>query len=166
VVYESIVTRPFVTDRPSRQLTGAVLRPRALMALWLSWGWCRDVPYWRTHSQAFTNTEENMDFEPVRASLLSIGVPEARISQPLLWGDFGAMKRLDNFRKTQPEAKSGELKLIDMTGFINWCNSNDAVELMFRGLPKKLEWFNQIPVQMTLRRALGPYARYVPPPSP
>lgn len=157
-VYETIANMPFIINRPKRQVSTGNLKVSALLALWLAWGWARDSKYWKIHSHLPTNGGENVDFEPVRASLVSCGVPEALISQQFM--GWMAYKDVEKLRKSQKEVDMvTDLKVIDMDAFINWANSDAVVEVLFKGLPRNLEWFNEIPIQLKIRRALPPFAR-------
>jgi len=71
-----------------------------------------------------------------------------------------AMKQIQKLAEEQ-DKDWGDLQLINMSGFIDFCNSPDAIEVLFHGLPRKLEWFNQIPMRLQLHKAMGPFARYL-----
>ena len=132
---------------------------KALLALWRSWGWGRDVAYWRTHSIPTFNQNEAIDFEPVHKSLIQCGVPDSRIGQQFIGIGWDNVKVI---RKSQGEDKDwDQLTTINMSKFIEWCTSDDCIEVLFHGLPIKSQWFWEIKVQVQLRRALGPYARYL-----
>jgi hypothetical protein len=157
-VYNSIVSSPFIASPPSLHISAEDLKMKALLALWLSWGWGRDVAYWRVHSVPAIGRNEAVDFEPVHRSLIQCGVPESRIGQQFIgigWGDVKAMQ------KSQGDKDWDQLTMINMSKFIEWCTSNDCIEVLFHGLPIKSEWFQEIKTQVQLRRALGPYARYL-----
>jgi len=157
-VYNTIKTSPFVANPPGLHIGKEDLQVKALLALWLSWGWGRDVAYWRTHSIPTFNQSEAVDFEPVHHSLIQCGVPESRIGQQFIgigWRD------LETIQKSQGEKDWDQLKTINMSRFIDWCLSDDCIEVLFHGLPIKSQWFWEIKVQVQLRRALGPYARYL-----
>lgn len=159
-VYKTIVTSPFVANPPGMHIRKEDLQVKALLALWLSWGWGRDVAYWRKHSIPTFHQSEAVDFEPVHNSLIQCGVPESRIGQQFM--SFGGNWRdVEKIQTSQGEKDWDKLKMINMSKFIEWCLSDDCIEVLFHGLPIKSQWFWDIKVQVQLRRALGPYARYL-----
>lgn len=161
-IYNSIVTTPFIAQPPSLHITKESLQVKALMALWISWGWGRDVGYWRSHSFLLGKTVgEAIDFEPVRKSLLASGVPESRISQAFLSGGGAAWVMSRDAQKLREDQKTNDVQVINMSAFIDWCNSDDCVEVLLHGLPRNIQWFQEIKQQLTMRRLMGPYAAYM-----
>src|SRR5919198_731009 len=77
---------------------------KASLALWLAWGWARDVHYWymRSGDSYTVFGKELACFEPVRKVLVEqLGISQAnrQVYAPM----------------------NGSLNIIDMDGFIQWC---------------------------------------------
>jgi hypothetical protein len=102
---------------------------------------------------------EAIDFEAVRKSLLVSGVPESRISQAFMSGGGATWAMSREAQKLREDQKTDDVRVINMSAYIDWCNSEDCVEVLLHGLPRNIQWFQEIKQQLTLRRMMGPYAR-------
>jgi hypothetical protein len=168
-VYTQITQSDFFRKRPDPNIDEGTLKLKTLMVMWISWGWLRDVPYWQRRSVGnfMFDLSEEIDFEEARESMKMCGIPESRISTDFVGISFGNAKEINKLRDMQkdPDAEDRPLKLMNMIGFIDWCNSDDCVHILFRGLRGKQEWIEQIPQLLIMRRAMGPWGRMVQMPS-
>jgi hypothetical protein len=135
---EDLVNSPFMQEMPSRNITSDMLKPKASLALWLAWGWNRDVAYWSKMS--YIPNDESVLFEPLRKELINLDVPSVRITQK------SAMPMGRNFSYT-PD-------VINMDAFISWSKSSEAIELLFRRLPANLEWVAKARMQWQIKMTM------------
>lgn len=137
---EMVINSTYVKDLPPTELKGEDLVPKASLGLWIGWAYGRDVPYWRrAKTEYWANNpvyDEEFDWEPVRQTLILLGVPASQITEngtEYLWGN-----------RTRP--KTG----LDMWSFLNWVASPAASKTLLSGLPTDDFGFESVKKQMAL----------------
>jgi hypothetical protein len=112
------------------------LKRKASLALWLAWGWARDVHYWymRSGDAVYTYAgKELVSFEPVRKVLVEqLGISQAN-------------------RQVYAPMKGGNVNIIDMYAFIQWCGSAAARAMLFSNLPTNPKGLAYAQVQMNMQ---------------
>ncbi len=139
---EIIYNSEFMREQPPALNEGQLKVP-ALLGLWLSWAWERDVDYWEKRSGDMmlygNNTAEALDFEPVRQDLKKYGVP---------------VQQMSHYAMIMDKRRPNDSSVIDMYAFIQWANSMDVVNLLFRGTKVTTEMQKKIQYQLMLRRMI------------
>jgi hypothetical protein len=148
-----ICNMDFVEKLPPK-VTEDFLMPKALLALWLTWAWQRDVGYWAVHStQDLRFIAEQLDFELIRQDLIrSCGIPEALISQraqlPSQFTQASAW--------TYAAYKNNDV-VIDMDALIKWSKSIEALHMLYKGYEPPADIKRQMEIQWMVRRAMPWY---------
>jgi hypothetical protein len=139
---EIIYNSEFMRDLPPALGEGQLKVP-ALLGLWLSWAWERDEGYWQMRSGDLMsygkNIAEALDFEPVRQDLKKYGVP---------------VQQMSHYAMIVGNRRTDDLSVIDMYAFIQWANSMDVVNVLFRGTNAPTEMQKKIQYQLMLRRMI------------
>jgi hypothetical protein len=134
---ELVCTHPFIVLQPKINLDEEGMRRKASLALWIGWGWARDVPYW-THSQSDPMLEldrlnESVDLRPIYKDLERWGeqayftqydvgwrvrqaVISSEMSMPFAQAKDKEMSMIDDARRSG----SADDATIDMERFIQW----------------------------------------------
>lgn len=132
----TILNTPFMRDSPAATVDQVTLTRKARLALWIGWAQARDVAYWGPTIEYWSQkknfstqaTLEQVQWEPLRKELISLGVPPMLITTTV--------------RVVPPMAQAHMMGVpipervgLDMWAFMEFAKSDFAQTLIFNSLP-------------------------------